>query len=379
MAFDPMAWYLGIPLVSRFYLTFSFLTTAACALDLVSPFALYFNWKLVARGEVWRLVSNFFFFGLFNLDFLFHMYFLLRYCRELEESPEFRGRTADFVTLIIFGAVLMSLIAPYTKVQFLGSSLTFMMVHVWGQMRSNSHQRMMLLQIIPFTAPYLPWVLLSFSLLLGHSAMVDVIGIAVGHAYLYLKFVLPEIAQIRGWRVQTFLPTLGILHYIFATPDALRLNVGDGRGGVQLEEFVLNGGDAAAVDAELERRRRAPEGEVAAVAAGGAEAAGAADAAEAAAAAESEEAAREAPGALPRAEPSATRAQQLPVPPPAVSSAAPPAPKAAAVPAAPPAAPTAPTAPAGGSDPLPPDRTQLRNRRLQALAARAERARAGGE
>ena len=111
---DPLEWYYDIPIVSRLYLTSSFLTTTACALDLVSPFSLYFNFNLIFfKGQVrhdnhslsllaailtiiiiencslvciydwvlmwyqvWRLVTNFLFFGLFSLDFLFHMYFV---------------------------------------------------------------------------------------------------------------------------------------------------------------------------------------------------------------------------------------------------------------------------------------------------------------
>ncbi len=46
---DPLEWYLDIPVVSRAYLTLSFLTTAACALDLVSPFSLYFNYTLIVE------------------------------------------------------------------------------------------------------------------------------------------------------------------------------------------------------------------------------------------------------------------------------------------------------------------------------------------
>ena len=78
---DPWQWYVDIPVVSRTYLTASFITTAACALDLVSPFSLYFNFGLIFyKGQLWRLVTNFLFFGLFSLDFLFHLYFLVRYC-----------------------------------------------------------------------------------------------------------------------------------------------------------------------------------------------------------------------------------------------------------------------------------------------------------
>lgn len=67
-----------IPVVSRLYLTGAFLTTAACAVDIISPFTLYYNWDLVYnQGQIWRLITPYLFFGVFSLDFLFHMYFLV--------------------------------------------------------------------------------------------------------------------------------------------------------------------------------------------------------------------------------------------------------------------------------------------------------------
>ena len=69
--------YMEIPLISRLYLTGAFLTTAACAVELISPFSLYFNWDLVFQGQVWRLLTSYLFFGVFSIDFLFHMYFLV--------------------------------------------------------------------------------------------------------------------------------------------------------------------------------------------------------------------------------------------------------------------------------------------------------------
>uniref|UniRef100_H3GDY8 Derlin n=1 Tax=Phytophthora ramorum TaxID=164328 RepID=H3GDY8_PHYRM len=205
---DPLEWYYEIPVVSRLYLTGSFLTTTACALDLVSPFSLYFNFNLIFfKGQVWRLVTNFMFFGLFSLDFLFHMYFVL-----LEEGS-FRGRTADFVYMLLLGAVVMILVAPFVNIHFLGSSLTFMMVYLWG--RRNEHVRMSFLGLFPFTAPYLPWVLFSFSILLGNSATTDLIGIIVGHIYYFLEDVYPTIASIRGWKTQRPLATPRIIRYLF--------------------------------------------------------------------------------------------------------------------------------------------------------------------
>ena len=108
-----MAWYMEIPLISRLYLTGAFLTTAACAVDIISPFSLYFNWDLVFEGQVWRLITSYLFFGVFSVDFLFHMYFLVRYSRLLEEG-DFRGRTANYVLMLIFGILCISVVAIYT-------------------------------------------------------------------------------------------------------------------------------------------------------------------------------------------------------------------------------------------------------------------------
>ena len=115
-----------IPPISRLYLTGAFLTTAACATEMVSPYSLYFNSELILQGQVWRLVTSYLFFGAFSVDFLFHMYFLARYSRLLEEG-DFRGRMANYILFLIFGIVSISAVASYLRVEFLGHALTFMM------------------------------------------------------------------------------------------------------------------------------------------------------------------------------------------------------------------------------------------------------------
>eukprot|EP00978_Attheya_sp_CCMP212_P007411 scaffold17185_cov56-Attheya_sp.AAC.1 len=213
--FDMMSWYMEIPVISRLYFTGAFLTTAACAVDMISPYNLYFNWDLIfSQGQVWRLVTTYLFFGMFSVDFMFHMYFLVRYCRLLEEG-DFRGRTANFLLFLIFGITMMTLVAPFVSVNFLGSSLTFMMVYVWG--RRNTDVRMSFLGVFTFNAPYLPWVMLTFSVLLGNPVTMDVIGIMVGHTYYFLEYVYPVIADIRGWDVKRIMNPPRLLHWICGT------------------------------------------------------------------------------------------------------------------------------------------------------------------
>lgn len=130
----PQDWYFEIPPITRTYVTGSVLTTAACSLELISPFSLYLDATLVIyKSQFWRLLTNFLFFGAIGVDFMFHMFFLARYCRLLEDGS-FRNRRADFVLMLLFGGGLMCLIAPFVNIPpFLGNSLAFMMVYVWAR------------------------------------------------------------------------------------------------------------------------------------------------------------------------------------------------------------------------------------------------------
>ncbi|MEW5307270.1 MAG: hypothetical protein WDW38_002487 [Sanguina aurantia] len=199
-------WYKQLPIVTRTYVTLAFLTTAGCALEVITPFNVYFNAKLIfSKFEVWRLLTNFFYFGNLGLDFVFHMFFLIKYCKSLEEGS-FRGRSADFLFMLLFGGTLLTACAPFVNVQFLGSSLTFMMVYVWGRRHQAVHLNF--LGIFVFTAPYLPWVLLAFSLCLGSSPVGDLMGMAAGHVYYFLEDVYPRMSGRRPLRTPGFIKAL---------------------------------------------------------------------------------------------------------------------------------------------------------------------------
>lgn len=113
------------------------------------------------------------------------------------EEHHFRNRTGDFFFMFIFGAALMIIIALFVNLLFLGHALTIMLVYVWS--RRNPLVRMNFFGLLNFQAPYLPWVLLGFSLLLGNAVLVDLMGIAVGHMYYFLEDVFPR--QPGGFKV----------------------------------------------------------------------------------------------------------------------------------------------------------------------------------
>ena len=243
---DPFSWYNTLPLVSRCYLTGAVATSAACFFEFVSPLTLYYNYDLIFhRGHYWRIFSSFLFFGPFSLDFLFHMYFVIRYCRLLEDG-KFRDRPADLIFMIIFGiASMLTLCAcfeTFSRIKFLGHSLSFMMVYVWARGRENEHVRLSLLGLYDFNAPYLPWVLFLFSLFLGNPASTDLLGIVVGHVYFFFDQVYPRVANLRQWPLKKIMVTPFILEYLISGTsnrgNNARLHVhrmeGGGGGGIAI-------------------------------------------------------------------------------------------------------------------------------------------------
>jgi Derlin-2/3 len=117
------------------------------------------------------------------------MFFLVKYSKSLEEGS-FRNRSADFLWMLLIGAGILIALGPFVNVQFLGSSLAFMMVYVWG--RRHPRLPLSFLGIFSFSAAYLPWVLLAFSVMLGSSPAVDLLGMAAGHTYYFLEDVYPH-------------------------------------------------------------------------------------------------------------------------------------------------------------------------------------------
>ncbi|KAL3068332.1 hypothetical protein niasHT_030623 [Heterodera trifolii] len=218
--------YADMPPVTRAYVTACVVTTLAVHLELVTPFHLYFNWHLIIREwQFWRLLTSFCYLGSVGFSFLFNIVFTYRHCSMLEEGS-FRGRTADFVFMFIFGAVFMIICACFVHLIFLGHAFTIMLVYVWS--RRNPFIGMNFFGIFSFSAPYLPWVLMFFSLLLGQTVIVDIFGIACGHLYYFLEDVFPN--QPGGFRV---LETPRVLKWLFDPAPLPRVDPDQRPGGYE--------------------------------------------------------------------------------------------------------------------------------------------------
>ena len=207
-------WIRDFPPVTRVWLSAALLTTASCSLDLLSPFDLYYDInKVVYKSQYYRIITCFLYFSsTFNLDYIFHLYFLCKYSRGLEENYEYKHEPGKFCYMILYGCCSILLISSFIQIHFLGQSLTFMIVYIWS--KKNKSIILNFLGIFNFTANYLPWILCIFSLFLGHNSAIDILGIIVGHIYYFLTDIYPVITSpsIRLLRTPLWFQQLFIPH-----------------------------------------------------------------------------------------------------------------------------------------------------------------------
>ncbi|KAJ3268374.1 hypothetical protein HDV01_003085 [Terramyces sp. JEL0728] len=197
-------WYNRIPAVTRIYITLVALTSLGCQLKLFNKYQLFFTWPLFwQEGQYWRLLTTYLYFGSISIDTLFHLYFLLQYCQNLEDDF-YRGKKPEFLYFILFSMVSITTLSVAFNlnqfIPFLSSSLTFTLTYLWS--RRNPALRISFLGVFTFNAPYLPFTLIGFTLLL-HSSIpwADCLGLVVGHFYYFFEDVFPNMPASNGARI----------------------------------------------------------------------------------------------------------------------------------------------------------------------------------
>ncbi|KAK9468115.1 Derlin [Lipomyces arxii] len=201
------AWFFEVPPVTRYWTSAAVLISVLVQCETLTPYQLFFSFRTVAdTHQYWRILTTFLYFGPLSLDFIFHIFFMSRYSRMLEDTF-YRNKTLDFLWLLLYSSLSLLLLSPMVSLPFLGSPLSFSLVYIWA--RRNPSIRLSFLGLFVFSAPYLPWVLFGFSLILNNALPKgDLLGIAVGHTYFFFEDVFPRLYGYRPlappWRWQVW-------------------------------------------------------------------------------------------------------------------------------------------------------------------------------
>lgn len=188
---SPAEYYHSLPPISKAYGTLCVAVTTACSLGLLDPSILALEYKFVfSYFQVWRLITNFFFLGTFSINFGIRLLMIARYGVNLEKGP-FERRTADFLWMMIFGALSLLVLSaiPIFRSYFLGTSLVFMLVYVWSREFPNA--QISIYGLVTLKAFYLPWAMLALDVIFGSPLGPDLLGIIAGHLYYFLTVLHP--------------------------------------------------------------------------------------------------------------------------------------------------------------------------------------------
>ncbi|KAJ2776170.1 hypothetical protein H4R18_005808 [Coemansia javaensis] len=192
-------WYRQLPVFTRAYATAVVAVTLALQLQWVTPYQLFHSSRATfGGGEYWRLATTFLFLGEFSLNWVLNVYFIVRYCRDLEEGS-YSTRPADFVWLVALACAALLALAPHLHAPFLGDLLVTALTYMWS--RHYSHLFINFMGLITTSAAYLPWIMLAFSSVVEDRwPTADLAAMAVGHVLWFLSEEWPLRVESGGSR-----------------------------------------------------------------------------------------------------------------------------------------------------------------------------------
>lgn len=182
------AWFYEMPIITRCWTTATVIAGILVQCHILTPFQLFYSHRAVfSKGQYWRLISTFIYYGPLSLNLVFHIFFIQRYARMLEESSP---SVAHFTWLLMYASTSLLIIAPLFSQAFLSGALSSTLVYIWS--RRNPDVLLSFFGVITFKAPWLPWALIAMNVVLhGQWPKTELCGIVVGHIYYFLCDIYP--------------------------------------------------------------------------------------------------------------------------------------------------------------------------------------------
>jgi Derlin-2/3 len=93
---------------------------------------------------------------------------------------------------MLYAMASLIALSPLVSLPFLGHTLSSTLVYIWS--RRNPDARLSFLGLLVFTAPWLPLVLMGFSLVLhGTIPKDEIMGVLIGHVWYFFNDVYPPL------------------------------------------------------------------------------------------------------------------------------------------------------------------------------------------
>lgn len=187
-------WFNQLGLVTRVSLVAAVGLSAASSLNLMSASKFILTSEAITSLQVWRFATAAFFLGNFSFQWLMTIATFVTYVKNSEEH-DFKGKTADMVYMMLVVIGALSAVGLYFNLYV--TSFSLLMSLCWIFCKRHPEQQLTLFGFA-FRSAVFPWALMALHFVMGGGLLADFLGVLIGHAYVFMKDVLPVTHQ-RRW------------------------------------------------------------------------------------------------------------------------------------------------------------------------------------
>lgn len=183
-----MEWVNGLGMMTRMIMSISIAMSALTSFNILTPFHFVLIPYIPYILHPWRPLTAALYFGNFSFMWIMTTLMLCAYLSS-NELADFKGKPADFAWMMIF---IIAVLTPATiSMNFPLSSPSLVMSLCWVYCKRHPEARMSLYGFA-FNTNIFPWILFACNVIVGGQGIVtNMLGIVAGHAYVFLRDVLP--------------------------------------------------------------------------------------------------------------------------------------------------------------------------------------------
>lgn len=190
---DIQTWYKQVPIFTRLWLTGTVGISLLARFGILpAQYLILQQYPLFKQFQLWRPMTAVFFYPLnpsTGFHFMLNCFFLYNYSKQLE-TDHFKQKPGDYFYMLFFNWILCLLIGLLMDLPLLMDPMVLSVLYVWCKLNKDVIVNFWF--GTRFKAMYLPWVLLGMNLILSSGSIFSIVGILVGHAYYFLKFIYPQ-------------------------------------------------------------------------------------------------------------------------------------------------------------------------------------------
>lgn len=159
-------WLRSVPQITRYWFAGSVFFFIIRSFRDLNPYNLTLELTpFIYRFQFWRPLTAVLFYPV-SIEFLFNLYFLYSYSTNLETSPVFFAKPADYIFMLIFNWLCLVLVSFAAGLNILMEPMIQSVVYVWCQL--NKDVIVSFLFGIRFKAHYLPWIWAAYKIIIHY-------------------------------------------------------------------------------------------------------------------------------------------------------------------------------------------------------------------